>query len=282
VTQVAYLETGGTFTEAALNGMAADGMVPCLLPTAGLTPVPVHTSSAALAAVRSHDADYACVPIENSVDGSVLPTLDGLATGTPLQIFAELTLDIDFAIVVQRGLTAADVKTVAAFPVEAARVRRWLAAHLPKARLVPADSNAAAAHAVSHFRAHAAVSTELAAAWYGVPLFAFDIADQRSRTRFVLVGPPGLPAARTGADRTSVVLCIDNASEALVSVLPELAVRGVEHARIESWSARTDLGKRTFVLDCVGHIEDPPVAEALTALHRRCVDMRFLGSWPMG
>jgi len=282
VTQVAYLETGGTFTEAALIGMAADGMVPRLLPRAGLTPVPAHTSPAALAAVRSHDADYACVPIENSVDGSVLPTLDSLATGTPLQIFAELTLDIDFAIVVQRGLTAADVKTVAAFPVDAAKVRHWLAAHLPKARLVPADSNAAAAHAVSHFRAHAAVSTELAAARYGVPLFAFDIADQRSRTRFVLVGPPGLPAARTGADRTSVVLCIDNASEAPVSVVPELAVRGIEHARIESCSTRTNLGTRRFVLDCVGHIEDPPVAEALTALHRHGVDMRYLGSWPMG
>jgi prephenate dehydratase len=262
--------------------MAADGMVPRPFPTVGLSPVQAHTSQAALAAVRSHDADYACVPIENSVDGSVLPTLDSLATGTPLQIFAELTLDIDFTIVVQPGLTAADVKTVAAFPVEAAKVRHWLAAHLPKAHLVPADSNEVAAHAVSHFRADAAVSTELAAARYGVPLFAFDVADQRSRTRFVLVGPPGLPAARTGADRTSVVLRIDNASEALVSVLPELAIRGIEHTRIESWPTRADLGKHMFFLDCVGHIEDLPVAEALTALHRRCVDVRCLGSWPTG
>jgi prephenate dehydratase len=171
---------------------------------------------------------------------------------------------------------------VAAFPVEAAKVRHWLAAHLPKAHLVAADSNEVAAHAVSHFRVDAAVTTELAAARYGVPLFAFDVADQRSRTRFVLVGPPGLPAARTGADRTSVVLCIDSASEALVSVLPELAIRGIEHTRIESWPTRADLGKHMFLLDCVGHIEDPPVAEALTALHRRCVDVRCLGSWPTG
>jgi prephenate dehydratase len=37
-----------------------------------------------------------------------------------------------------------------------------------------------------------------------------------------------------------------------------------------------------FFLDCVGHIDDDAVAEALKALHRRCVDVRYLGSWPTG
>src|ERR1700692_845176 len=111
-----------------------------------IEPVAADGTVAALQQVRDGEADYACVPIENSIDGSVLPTLDSLATGTPLQIFAELTLDIEFTIVVRPGFTAADVKTVAAFPVDAAQVRHWLAGHLPRAGLVPANSNAAAAH----------------------------------------------------------------------------------------------------------------------------------------
>ncbi|MDQ1554473.1 MAG: prephenate dehydratase [Microbacteriaceae bacterium] len=282
MTRVAYLGPEGTFTEAALVRMAANGMVPCLNPSSALTPVPADTAPAALAAVRSRDADYACVPIENSIDGFVATTLNSLATGKQLHILAELTLDIDYAIVVQRGCTAADIKTVAAFPVAAAQVRHWLAVHLPKAHLVCASSNAAAAHAVSHFRADAAVSTELAAARFGVPLLAFGVADQRSRTRFVLVGPPGSPAGRTGADRTSVVLCIDNASEALVSALTELAIRGIDLTRIGSRPTRTELGTYMFFLGCVGHIEDAPVAEALTALQGRCADVRYLGSWPIG
>jgi prephenate dehydratase len=40
------------------------------------------------------------------------------------------------------------------------------------------------------------------------------------------------------------------------------------------------LGTYVFFLDCVGHIDDDAVAEALKALHRRCSDVRFLGSWP--
>ena len=101
--RIAYLGPEGTFTEAALMRIAQNGMVPGSRPSDGLTPIPADSTTAALAAVRSGDADYACVPIENSIEGSVLPTLDSLATGPELQIFAELTLDVAFTIVVRSG-----------------------------------------------------------------------------------------------------------------------------------------------------------------------------------
>jgi prephenate dehydratase len=281
VTRIAYLGPEGTFTEVALLQMAASGLVPG--GANAVEPVPAETTPAALAAVRSHDADFACVPIENSIEGSVTPALDSLATGAPLQIFAELALDVSFTIVVRPRYRLADVKTVAAFPVAAAQVRHWLAANLPEAHLVPANSNAAAAHDVANGRADAGVSTALAAERYGLTVIAFDVVDEpNARTRFVLAGPPGPPPGRTGADRTSVVLRIENAPGALVSALTELAIRGIDLTRIESRPTRTELGTYIFFLDCVGHIEDAAVAEALKALHRRCPDVRYLGSWPTG
>ena len=137
--RIAYLGPEGTFTEAALLKMAAAGVVPR---GGEITPHPTETTPSAIEAVRSGAADFACVPIENSIEGSVLPTLDSLATGSPLQIYAELTLDVAFSIVVQPGMTAAQVRSVAAFPVAAAQVRRWLAAELPEAEVVPTNSNA--------------------------------------------------------------------------------------------------------------------------------------------
>ncbi len=282
MTAIAYLGPEGTFTEAALLQMAARGLVPGSSSSA-VAPLPVESAAAALAAVRAEDAEYACVPIENSIEGSVLPTLDNLATGTPLQIFAELTLDVSFTIVVRRGTPAADVKTVAAFPVAAAQVRHWLAAHLPNAQVVPANSNAAAAHDVANGRADAAVSTALAAERHGLTALATDIVDEpNARTRFVLAGPPAPPPERTGADRTSVVLKLDNVPGALVSALTEFAIRDIDLTRIESRPTRIELGTYIFFLDCVGHIDDDAVAEALKALHRRCADVRYLGSWPTG
>jgi prephenate dehydratase len=280
VARIAYLGPEGTFSEAALLRMAAGGMVPG---EGELEPQPTESTPAALEAVRSGAADYACVPIENSIEGSVLPTLDSLAGGSALQVYAELTLDVAFSIVTRPGVQAGEIRTVAAFPVAAAQVRRWLAGHLPGAEVIPANSNAAAARDVADGRADAGVSTALAARRYGLDTLAEGIVDEpNARTRFVLVGCPGPPPPRTGADRTSVVLQIDNSPGALVAAMSEFGIRDIDLTRIESRPTRTGLGSYMFFLDCVGHIDDSAVAEALKALHRRCADVRYLGSWPTG
>lgn len=285
---IAYLGPEGTFTEAALRAIVENGLIPpagAAGGTAGapVKPIAADSTAAALAAVRCGDADFACVPIENSIDGSVLSTLDNLAGGTPLQIFAELTLDVSFTIAVRPGTADSDVRTVAAFPVAAAQVRRWLAEHLPHAQLVPAYSNAAAAQDVAAGTVDAAVSTALATQRYELDSLAAGVVDEpNARTRFVLVGFPAPPPKRTGADRTSVVLRLDNVPGALVSAMTELAIRDIDLTRIESRPTRTELGTYVFFLDFAGHIDDDSVAEALRALHRRCADVRYLGSWPTG
>jgi prephenate dehydratase len=282
VASIAYLGPPGTFSQAALNQLCAAGLIPGD-PAPGHDQLSTDSTPAALEAVRRGDAQYACVPIENSIEGSVLPTLDSLAIGSPLQVYAELTLDVAFSIVVAPGTEATAVRTVAAFPVAAAQVRRWLAEHLPEAVVVPAISNAAAAEDVVAGRADAGVSTALAAQLYGVPTLADGVVDEaNARTRFVLVGLPGRPPARTGADRTSVVLRLDNVPGALVTALLEFGIRDIDLTRIESRPTRVELGTYVFFLDCVGHIDDSAVGEALKALHRRCADVRYLGSWPTG
>lgn len=278
--RIAYLGPEGTFTEAALLKMAAMALVPG---GGDLQPEPSDSTPAALEAVRSGAADFACVPIENSIEGSVLPTLDSLAGGAPLQIYAELTMNVSFSIVTLPGISAGQVRSVAAFPIAAAQVRHWLDANLPGAQVVPANSNAAAALDVVAGRADAGVSTALAAQRYGLSTMAEGVVDEpNARTRFVLVGRPGPPPVRTGADRTSVVLRIDSAPGALVSAMNEFGIRDIDLTRIESRPTRTGLGTYVFFLDCVGHIEDSAVAEALKALFRRCTDVRYLGSWPTG
>lgn len=279
--RIAYLGPEGTFTEAALLQITSAGLVPGHGAEL-LQPLSIESTPAALDAVRDGEADYACVPIENSIDGSVTPTLDSLSMGSPLQVFAETTLDITFSIVVKAGRSAADVRSLAAFSVASAQVRRWVAANLPGAEPRPAYSNGDAARQVAEGQADAAVTSPLAAAHWRLDTLADGVVDEpNARTRFVLVGSPGPPPARTGADRTSVVLRIDNAPGALLAALAEFGIRGIDLTRIESRPTRTGLGTYVFFADCVGHIDDDAVAEALKALHRRCADVRYLGSWPM-
>ncbi|MGV0625914.1 prephenate dehydratase [Mycolicibacter minnesotensis] len=279
MTRISYLGPAGTFTEAALRALTGAGLVP----GADHRPVPVESTPAALEAVRNGAADYACVPIENSIEGGVTPTLDGLATGSPLQIFAETALGVAFSVVVVPGRSVADIRTVAAHPVAGAQVRRWLAEHLPQALIVPANSNAAAAQQVCDGEVDAGVSTALAARQRGLAALAEGVIDEdNARTRFVLVGPPAPPPQRTGADRTSVVLRLANAPGALAAALTEFGSRGIDLTRIESRPTRTGLGTYLFFLDCVGHIDDGAVGAALQALRQGCADVRYLGSWPIG
>jgi prephenate dehydratase len=66
---------------------------------------------------------------------------------------------------------------------------------------------------------------------------------------------------------------------ALLEILTEFAVRGVNLTRIESRPTKTTLGNYYFSVDCEGHVDDERVGEALTGLHRVCADVAFRGSY---
>ncbi|MDY3127046.1 MAG: prephenate dehydratase [Corynebacterium sp.] len=293
---VAFLGPAGTFTEAAMLRLVAEAQLGDVPPTPGIpgkaideavgqvksvVPLPVNSPNEAFAAVRDGRAQYACVAIENSVDGAVTMTFDAFVEGDELQVYRETDLDISFAIMGKKGLKGDEIRTVATHPVAYQQVRGWLAAHVPEAKFQPASSNAAAAEVVSRGEVDAAAAPARAAEVYGLEILADDVADVAgATTRFVLVGKPGKPTARTGNDRTSVVFTIPNEPGSLVHVLQEFAYRGVDLTRIESRPMRTQFGTYRFFVDLVGHIDDEPVAEALRALWLRAEDVRFIGSWP--
>lgn len=269
---IAYLGPAGTFTEQAL----------CGLPDAeGAELMPVDGVHAAVEAVRVSRADAACVPVENSVEGSVAATLDALAEEPPVVAVREVVLPVRFSVLVRPGTAAADVRTVATHPHAAAQVRGWLAANLAEAKLLATSSTAAAAVAVGNGEADAAVTAPVAASHYPLEVLADGVADVPDAvTRFLLVRRPGELPAPTGADRTSLLVITEDRTGALMEVLTEFAVRGVNLSRIESRPAKGRLGKYRFYLDCDGHVADARVGDALASLHRRCVLLRFLGSYP--
>lgn len=238
------------------------------------------SQGAALDLIRSGDVEAAVVPIESSVEGSIPATLDSLAIGPRLQIIAETELEVSFAILARPGTTLDQVLSLAAYPVAGAQVREWVARTLPEAQPYISASNAAAAEDVAAGRADAAVSTALAGERLGLVALAEGVADHdQAITRFVLVTRPGVAPQATGADRTSIVLELPNEPGSLMRAFAEFATRGVDLTRIESRPTRTGMGTYRFYLDCVGHLDDPAVAETLKALHRTA-RVRFLGSWP--
>jgi len=276
----AYLGPEGTFTEQALR----------TLPAATKAELqPCSTVTLALDAVRGGEADGAVVPIENSVEGSVPVTLDELAMGEPLMITREMTVPIAFSLLARPGTRAEDVRRVATHPHAAAQTRRWVALHLPAAEVVHTSSTAQAAFMLTrdepdgtpHQGWDAAISAPVAAEHYRLTTLAEGIADNHDAlTRFVLVSRPGPPPPPTGRDKTSLVAFMrDDHPGALMEILDQLTMRGVNMTRIESRPTGAALGNYCFSIDCEGHVEDARVGEALMGLRRVCADVRFLGSY---
>jgi prephenate dehydratase len=268
-----YLGPAGTFTEAALRTIPGADDVEA---------VPLASVPAALDAVRRGEAGAAVVPLENSVEGAVSVTLDELATGEPLVISREVLLPIAFALLVRPGTRIEDIKTISSHSHAQPQVRRWLAATLPDAHWYAASSNADAARLVQEGQYDAALAGEFAAARYHLVPLVTDIHDvEGAVTRFVQVRRPGTPGSPTGADRTTVVAYIaDDHPGALLEILQEFAVRGVNLTRIESRPTGVGLGRYCFSIDAEGHVADARVGEALMGLRRVCGAVRFLGSYP--
>ncbi|MFR9729088.1 prephenate dehydratase [Saccharopolyspora sp. MS10] len=270
---IAYLGPPGTFSEQATRGLTRD---------LDAEPRPYETVPLALAALRAGEVLAAVVPIENSVEGSVPATLDALVGGGPVIAVREGMIPVQFDVLVRAGTTADQVRTVASHPHAIAQVRKWLAANLPHADVRMASSTAGAAKEVADGQLDAAISSPLAIELFdGLEALASGVADTSDAvTRFLLLRRPGALPEPTGADRTSVAAVVTDEVGTLNELLMELALRGINLSRIESRPTKDRLGEYRFFLDFDGHAADARIGDALSALHRRCREVRFLGSYP--
>jgi prephenate dehydratase len=272
--RIAYLGPAGTFTE-----MAAG-----LLPHADkATLIPVASVTDAIDAVLDGSADRAVVPIENSIEGGVSATSDALGNTPGVQIYGEYLVPVRFDLMALAGTKFEDIGDVLTHPVAYAQSRKWLEKNTKSHSHIPAASTAAAAKALANgASASAVIAATAAAKLYGLEIIASDIGENKeAQTRFIELGRSGKPAAKTGSDKTSVVVELPGDKPGgLLEMLEQFAARGVNLSRIESRPIGDRFGRYRFNIDAQGHIEDEAIAEALMGLHRFSPKVIFLGSYP--
>ncbi len=268
----AYLGPSGTFTEEALIGIT--GSSDQLIPYANVT--------AALEAVRSNLAEFALVPIENSVEGVVARTLDELATGDALEIVAETTIPVTFALMTLPESASNPIKRIATHPHAESQCRIYIAREFPDAEIITTASTAAAAEGLKDKNWDAAIAAKIAADKYDLTVIAENIGDNDAAvTRFVLARKPGTVPTPSGNDRTSLVAYIDiDHAGALLEILTEFAKNDVNLSFIQSRPTGRELGHYHFIIDVEGHQSDLAVARSIAGLRSICEDIRVLGSYP--
>ncbi len=272
MSSIGYLGPPGTFTQEALESK---------FPGEYENEVSYPTVVDVLLAVDRGDVDKGIVPIENSIEGTVNATVDTLAFDTELLIEREAVLRVHLSLVARKGTMLSEISEVVSHPHATAQCRNYLAERLSGVKITAANSTAEAAMLVSESpRPIAAIASEFAARMYGLEVIESDIEDHHGNmTRFVVVGKGRAP--HTGADKTSVVCFIrENRPGSLLEILSEFATRNINLTKIESRPTKKVLGEYYFFIDMEGHVEDPPVSEALGKLEGILRKLKFLGSYP--
>ena len=264
---VAYLGPPGTFSQEAV--VKHFGGLTATRPAASIDEV--------FRDVETGAAGYAVVPVENSTEGAVGRTLDLLLT-TTAKACGEVNLSVHQCLMA-KDKRRERIRRVYSHTQSLAQCQRWLARHLPTVETVAVVSNAEAARRAARERNTAAIAARTAATLYGLNVLARNIEDEpRNTTRFLVLAEHD--AARSGRDKTSLILSTRNVPGAMHDLLTPLADNQVSMTRLESRPARTGLWEYVFYVDIEGHQQDANVARALGELERRASFLKNLGSYP--
>jgi chorismate mutase/prephenate dehydratase len=267
--RVTYLGPAGTYTHAAALqwfGKAAQWQPAVDIPEI-------------FAAVESGKADYGVVPVENSSEGSVIPTLDAFNTSS-LQITGELLLRIRQCLLAHTGTARHDIVKVVSHQQSLGQCRNWLATNLPGIDKVSVNSNAEAARLAAQQPGIAAIAGKTAAEIYGLQVLAEGIEDSHDNTtRFVLLSRTGAMQS-TGRDKTSIIISAHNEPGTLFRALEPFHRFGINLTKLESRPSRKAAWSYSFYVDFDGHVADGKVQEALQLLKSHALEVKMLGSYP--
>jgi prephenate dehydratase len=268
--RIAYQGEPGAFSEeAVLSYFAA--------PEA----VAVPSWRAVFESIADGSVDAGVVAIENSLGGSIRETYD-LLYEFRLCIVGEVTVPVRLALMALPGQTLDDIERVYSHPQgiaqadEFLRTRPW--------QVMTAYNTAGSAKMIRDRgeRAAAAVASARVAALYGLEILAENVqSGDENHTRFAVLSasgelPPGAAKARPAtAPKTTLVFATRNVPGSLWRCLGCFAERGINMSRLESRPSRAARWEYVFWADLDTAVDGPAAADALDALRKRGIVVRF-------
>lgn len=237
---------------------------------------PLKHIAAVFDGIEREHVDLGLVPIENSLGGGVVDTLDAFGN-RDVKICAEINLSVQHHLLA--NCTLENVEQIYSKPEVFAQCQRWLTETGHITNTIAVASTSKAAELARDEPNSAAIGSELASEIYGVRKICDRIEDDPGNvTRFLVVGRSS--ARPTGNDKTALLFVASHKPGSLVEVLDVLRQANINMTYIESRPSRAKKFEYCFFVDIVGHIDDPATAAAVEAVRQHCQMIRVLGSFP--
>ena len=245
-----------------------------------LEPMACATFEDALAAVKSGEARYGMIPIENSVAGRVAD-IHHLLPNAGLYIVGEHFLRVRFHLMGIKGAKLDGVTDVYSHVHALGQCRKIIRKHGLRAHVT--GDTAGAAREVSEWkdRTRAALAPPLAADIYGLDILAKDVEDEaHNTTRFVILAAEPEDADHDRGDFvTSFIFRVRNVPAALYTAMGGFATNGVNMTKLESYQPEGSFSASMFFADIEGHPSDRRVQLAMEELGFFSTELKVLGTY---
>ena len=268
---VAFLGPEGTYTDEACFFYAPDE-----------ERIPFASLGLVTSALEEGKVDQAVVPIENSLGGAVIETVDYLITSKNSHIVGEILLPIDHCLITRPGVQLGDIRVVMSKQEALTQCREFLSTELRFAEQIPTTSTASAVTDLKEADDRvAAIGPRRSAELAGLPILAQGIQDRQNKvTRFAVLSSNGdYPA---DSDKTSIAFDFDrpDAPGLVYGALSPFADRDINLLKIESRPTGKGMGNYIFLLDFEGKIDEPHVQEAIELLKKNTATFKVFGTYP--
>lgn len=244
-----------------------------------LETVGFRTFAEAVHGLRSGQADYVLLPVENSIMGSI-GEANALLADTDLCVVDEETWDVRHVLAAKPDISLDQIERVRSHPAALAQCGAFLT-RLGRVVAEPWNDTAGAAADVARAdeKSVAAICSEEAAEEYGLAVLMRGIADQESNvTRFLLLAREAESPPQSVPSKTSLLLSLDHERGALARCLAAFAENSINLTRIESRPQPKTPWQYRFFIDVEGHHLDEGLARALEDVRSQCNLLRILGS----
>jgi prephenate dehydratase len=237
----------------------------------------------AIAAVQGSAADYAVVPVENSLYGRIAD-IHHLLPESGLFIIGEHFLRIEMNLLGLPGTTLADIRSVQSLSVALGQCRGFIQRH--RLKTISGGDTAGSAREVAEMKdpSVAAIASRIAGEIYGLEVLAANIEDAaHNTTRFLVMSRERQqPEPAPGGIKTSFVFRVRNVPAALYKAMGGFATNGVNMTKLESYMLDGSFTATQFFADIEGHPSDRAVQFAFEELEFFTDYIRVLGVYPAG
>lgn len=219
------------------------------------------------------------IPIENSSGGAIYETVDILLAGKPrVHVEEELTLNVRLALLGRKG---EKIKVLYSHFAPLEHCAPWVRRHLPRAERKVVSSTAAAAELTAERRNSAALGSRKLGRLYGLDVLVYPVeVEIQNMTSFLNIAGRKRPLSKQ--KKTTLAVKLHNKPGSLCTFLDIFRRENVNLSRIISRPIRGCPREYAFLVDLDAAQDQPAVRRALKDARKSSVEVRSVGSYPVG